>query len=178
MIELEQCDGFLTNLTRFFNRKDLTQEQAAEYFRAIKPYPIQALREAYKTIVRNQRPVSGNFPSINDVLDLLDRWKHDHPEKFLNSREPCRDCGGNGFLVFWQSANDPDFPSRGYSYVSNCSNCQNKFFGKNFSVSATKEEIQEAGFDIIESTNYFDKTANTDKKQSLEDIAREVFDAI
>jgi hypothetical protein len=82
-------------------KKNLTMEQADIYFSHLDYIPDVAINDIVNGIIRNTKPMPGNFPTINDIKTGWWKWQQDNPS-LVKKREkvPCEECGGRGWLWF------------------------------------------------------------------------------
>jgi hypothetical protein len=145
MIDLKDFADLLNKMATFFNKK-LTDEQQLYYYRELKHIPRPCLADSVKTIIRNNKPITANFPTISELIELWHAWKRDHPEKIAKQFEPCPDCGGYGFISFRRWNEQAQYNE---NFTVNCGSCSNRYFGSNYKITMTKAEIEAKGWQII-----------------------------
>ena len=109
----------LNRLTKWFNRKDLTDEQIEEWTSRIGNIPNRFLSQIVDQIL----DASKTMPTPGDVKKLYGEIKRYNPNKFLPTDqeiESCQYCHGEGRIIAWKIMED--FP---YEYDLACAYCNN-----------------------------------------------------
>ena len=75
-------EEYFDQLVRWFRMK-MTRENADMAYSKIKYYPVDGLKYATDFLIENGKPTPGNFPTVNDIINLIMKWLDTHPdEKF------------------------------------------------------------------------------------------------
>ena len=83
MMKIDFQEEFERLVKWFRMERNMTPENAAQAFEKIKYYPAKGLKYAVDYMIEAQRPMPGNFPTINEIINLIMKWLDMHPaEKF------------------------------------------------------------------------------------------------
>ena len=75
------------------------------YFRDLKHIPKEAWQDITQSYIRHNKPISSNFPTIDEILEMWDAWRRDHPEKIKSARDTLVNC-----INFWESKSKNLYP--------------------------------------------------------------------
>lgn len=77
-----EFEELFDQIVKWFRMK-MTRENADISYDKIKFYPVEGLEYAINFLIENGKPTPGNFPTVNDIINLIMKWLDTHPdEKF------------------------------------------------------------------------------------------------
>lgn len=117
--------------------------QFAEFYASLRHIP----NVVWSAIALEVKEKTKTLPTIKDLKDSYQAYLESHPEMFVRMKTPCRECGGEGFLVFWRK--HQGFPGF-YETICACGSCENyrDVFGKATPQRMTKEQIARNGWNL------------------------------
>ena len=75
-------EEYFDQLVSWFRMK-MTRENADISYDKIKFYPVEGFKYAVDFLVENGKPTPGNFPTVNEIVNLIVSWLDSNPnEKF------------------------------------------------------------------------------------------------
>ena len=133
----------LNDLYGYFGRKALSEGQERIYWQALRRYSDATWTETITRLMRSSRPLQGNFPSPQDLINSCQTYQDSEPSQTPEKipEHFCASCGGRGYLESY----DGDDPMRDVSIVR-CGNCENwkRRFTKSLPI-RTRGQLEDRG---------------------------------
>jgi hypothetical protein len=73
-------------LVKWFRMK-MTKENADIAYNKIKFYPVKGLEYAVDFLIENGKPTPGQFPTVNEIINLIMTWLDANPEEKFKRTE-------------------------------------------------------------------------------------------
>lgn len=77
----------LAKLADWFRVRSISQEQGKRIYEKIRVYPLAAVDFAIEKLIDERRPTPGNWPTINEIINLCLAYFKDHPEILFEMKE-------------------------------------------------------------------------------------------
>ena len=109
----------LKRLTKWFNKKDFTEDQIAIWYDKIKYIPGRVLLQIVDQVI----DTSKFMPTPNEIKILFSEYKIKEPGKFISddrNEEDCEYCNGSGMIIAWKVTQ-----ACPYEYAIACGHCYN-----------------------------------------------------